>query len=206
MLRPFSTLSHRTHVFSSSRWWIVLLVVSGQLVVLGLTGIRLQQPSVPAITLVSTPGKPNHCRVDYIAPFSDAWLFGLQPGAIVPITGFAPDIRSCLAPDVPIEWQTSIISRQFVANALSLPMRGLRITLAALLALIFNLVGAAVFLRAENRPASHVTYGLFTCTAVVLCLLSVQASNVPWVDVLLFVFSMIVRGLAAPFVCLFPAS
>src|SRR5205807_10369029 len=79
-----------------------------------------------------------------------------------------------------------------------------RIAIGVILALIFNVTGIAIFLRAQDRPIARVTYALFFWTALSLCLFDLHRTVALWINLLGFILAMMIRGLSATFVCLFP--
>jgi signal transduction histidine kinase len=171
---------HRTNQFFTRRWLIVYTGFLVQLVAGVLVGLSLSQPGHPALTLAPIPGKDGLCRVATVQPFTEAWLVGLQAGDIMQVTGAGTGIQACLAPGMVVHMQATPLEPT-------------------------NLLGSAIFLRAIFRPVARVAYGLFFCTSLLFCLLSVQRANVFWGSLLLFILGTLVPGLAATFICLFPA-
>ncbi|MGI9060104.1 MAG: sensor histidine kinase [Ktedonobacteraceae bacterium] len=204
MAQTFLGTQQRVSSFFTRRWLVVFSGLLVQIVVVILVGISFGQPEEPTITLAPLVENPGACRVVHVIPFTDAWLSGMQAGEIVQVSGANAGTQSCLTANETIHVHAVGPERVFVANAAPLHVDFLGVTLAIMLTIIFNVMGISIFLRALNRPVAHVTYGLFYCASLMFFLLGVQRVNYLWVDVLLFVMAMVVRGLSTTFVCLFP--
>jgi signal transduction histidine kinase len=195
----------RTNQFFTRRW---LMVSSGflvQLVVGVLAVLSFSQTGHPALTLAPLASQVGLCRVAEVQPFTEAWLVGIQAGDVVHVTGSGAGAETCLAPGVAVHVHATPLEPTLVANMVSPPVGDPQIALEDVLALLLNLLGSAIFLRAVQRAVARVAYGLFFCTSLLFCLLVVQKANVLWGSLLLFILSTLVPGLAATFVCLFPA-
>jgi hypothetical protein len=197
--------SHRTSRFFTRRWLIVYSGFLVQLAVGMLVGLSFGQPGHPALTLAPIPGQGGLCRVAQIQPFTEAWLFGMQAGDVVRVSSTGASARVCLAPDVVVQVPTTPLEPTLAANVALPPLEVPQLALEGILALLLNLLGSAILLRAVHRPVARVAYGLFACTSLLFCLLSIQWTNILWSSLLLFILGTLVPGLAATFVCLFPA-
>jgi signal transduction histidine kinase len=193
------------HRWLSKRWLFVFLGFLGQVVVVILVGLSLSQPGTPALTLAPLASQVGLCRVAQVQPFTEAWLVGLQAGDVVHVTGTGAGAATCLAPGTVVHVQATPLEPTLVANTVPPSVDDPQVALESVLALLLNLLGSAILLRAVHRPVARVAYGLFFCTSLLFCLLSVQRANVLWGSLLLFILGALVPGLAATFVCLFPA-
>lgn len=192
--------------FWKPRLWIVVIGLLIQFILLGAILASLGQPRSPDILLVPAAGNPGACQVLEVRPFSDLWVHNVQPGMLVQILN-AQQPGSCQITTQSVELQViSLPARTISANVLSPPVDFLRIASNLLLALIFSVTGIAIFLRSLNRPLARVTYALFYCTSLAFCLFNSSGANYLWVDMFGFVLTMLMRGLAATFTCLFPYS
>ena len=196
---------HRTNQFFTRRW---LMVSSGflvQLVVSILVVLSFSQRGHSALTLAPLTSQVGLCRVAAVQPFTEAWLVGLQAGDIVHVTGTGTGAEACLASTVAVHTRKALLEPTLVANVVPPPVDGPQVALEGVLALLLNLLGSAIFLRALQRAVARISYGLFFCTSLLFCLLSMQWANMLWGSLLLFILGTLVPGLAATFVCLFPA-
>src|SRR6266571_1368642 len=190
--------------FLHPRWIIITAGLAIQLFVLGAVLINMQQPQTPDLSLAPLAGKPGICQVVAVRPFSDAWVHGVQAGIQVRITGPGQN-SNCKVVTQTIQLQlVRTVDHTVSVSVLAPPVDFGRIALGLILALIFNFTGIAIFLRAQNRPMARVTYALFYFTALSLCLFNVHSTNALWINQLGFILAMMIRGLSATFVCLFP--
>ena len=195
---------YRTSQFFTKRWLVVFSGFLGLLVVGVLVGLSYGQPGVPALTLTPLAGHAGVCRVSYIRPFTEAWLVGLQVGESVRVSGPGALAQTCLAPDVVVQVRAAALEQTLVANAVPSPVDGLNVLTGV--ALLFSVMGSAILLRAVHRPVARVTYGLFYCTSLLFCLLSIQRMNALWASVLSFVLVMVIPGFSVTFVWLLPST
>lgn len=200
----FALRKYTLNDFIDPRWFLILAALTLQLVVLGISLTHLGGSAQSDIALAPIANAPGACRVVALRPFSDAWVHGLQPGVLVRIIGASQDD--------PCAVTTSTLQLKIIGlpgNDLrvvvqSPPVDFLDVALALLLAIIFNVTGIAIFLRAQNRQTAWITYALFTCTAFILCLINLRGATYFWPNLLGFTVAMLVRGLSVTFVCLFP--
>jgi len=188
--------------FVRLRWLLILAGLALQAVVLGVVLTHAGGPSGADLALSPVEGKPGVCQVVALRPFSTIWMRGVQPGIQVQISGAprgrctitTPSVRLALV-DLPVS--------PFGVDVQSPPVDFFDVAIALLLAVIFDVTGIAIVLRAQNRQTAWVTYGLFTCTALILCLLNLRGAGHFWLNLLGFTTAMLVRGLSVTFVCLF---
>ena len=197
--------SQQTSQLFIRRWVMVYAGFLVQLVVGILAALSFSQPGHPALTLAPIPGQVGPCRVAEVQPFTEAWLMGLQSGDSVQVTGSGTGAETCLAPGVVVHLHATPLEPALVANVAPPPVDVPQVALEGVLALLLNLLGSAIFLRASQRAVAQISYGLFFCTSLLFCLLSIQWTNVLWACLLLFILGTLVPGFAATFVCLFPA-
>ncbi|MEO7019083.1 MAG: sensor histidine kinase [Ktedonobacteraceae bacterium] len=205
MQPSFSHKKYNLRAFLNLRWLIILTGLAVQLLVLGATlaNLRNNQTSTD-ITLTPVAGSPGICQVSAIRPFSNVWLPGVQLGMQIQIIGAQPNDPCAITTR---RIQLEIVGwpgHTMHVTVQSPPVDFLDIAIAVLLAIIFDVTGIAVFLRAQNRQTARVTYALFTCTALILCLLNLRGANDYWFNLLGFTIVMLVVGLSVTFVCLFP--
>lgn len=183
---------------------VVVAVLAAQLVVLGAALLNLGQPATADITLTPVNSHAGICQVATARLFSNAWVDGLQAGVEIKIVGSVPNsacnVTSSTIAFTRVGFPNHIVTVDIVAP----PLDFMTIATNLILALIFDATGIAMFLRAQNRPTARVTYALFACTALLLCMLNLRSSDVLWLNLLTFTLAMILRGLSATFVCLFP--
>jgi signal transduction histidine kinase len=201
-----STSTYEPRNFSNLRRMIVVVSLALQLFVLGAVLVSMQQPQTPDLSLTPVAGKPGVCQVVAVRPFSDAWVHGVQAGIQVRITSPGQN-SNCEVVTQTIQLQlVGMVDRTVSVSVLAPPVDFGRIAIGVILALIFNVTGIAIFLRAQNRLTAHLTYALFSCTALSLCLFNLHSTNALWINLLSFILAMMIRGLSATFVCLFPYS
>ena len=189
--------------FLSLRWLLILAGLVAQMVVLGVALANLGGPARADVTLAPVTGKPGVCRIVALRPFSDAWMRGVQPGVQVRIVGDAQNATCTVtAPSLQLEI-VGLPASRFKVSVQSPPVDFFDVAIALLLAVIFDVTGIAIFLRAQNRQTAWITYALFTCTAFILCLLNLRGADYFWLNLLGFTVAMLVRGLSVTFVCLF---
>src|SRR5581483_3933174 len=199
----FATKKETLSGFLSLRWLLILVGLVVQIVVLGVTLANLSGPARADVTLAPVAGKPGVCQIVALRPFSDAWIRGAQPGIQVKIMGASQnDTCAITTPSVQLEI-VGMPANEFKVIVQSPPVDFLDVAIAILLAVIFDVTGIAIFLRAQNRQTAWITYALFTCTAFILCLLNLRGADYFWLNLLGFTTAMLVRGLSVTFVCLF---
>ncbi|GHP00463.1 hypothetical protein KSF_105100 [Reticulibacter mediterranei] len=205
MVHLISIIAQSINDKITRRWFVVYSGVLVQIIVLVLANSGFGQAQSPAIQLAPVAGNPNVCRVVQVVPFTNVWRFGVQAGDIVQLRDQKTGSQSCLASGVSIQAPSAILEQQFVVNASPQPVSGLDVALKGVLVLIFSLMGIAIFLHARSRPVAFVSYGLFSCVSLIFCLQSVFAPRTFWVSLLLFFLMLILPGLAATAVNLFPS-
>ncbi len=189
--------------FLSFRWLLILAGLAVQIVVLGVALANLSGPARADVTLAPVAGKPGVCQIVALRPFSDAWIRGVQPGVQVRVVGASPD-DSCAVTTSAVQLEiVGLPANEFKMVVQSPPVDFLDVAIAILLAVIFDVTGIAIFLRAQNRQTAWITYALFTCTAFILCLLNLRGADYFWLNLFGFTTAMLVRGLSVTFVCLF---
>ena len=199
----FATKKESLRGFLSLRWLLILAGLFVQIVVLGVTLANLSGPPRADVTLAPVAGKPGVCQIVALRPFSDAWIRGVQPGIQVKIIG-ASQKDTCAITTASIQLEVvGMPANEFKVIVQSPPVDFFDVAIAILLAVIFDVTGIAIFLRAQNRQTAWITYALFTCTAFILCLLNLRGADYFWLNLLGFTTAMLVRGLSVTFVCLF---
>ena len=204
------TAQPREHVLLNRRGLLVFVGLCVQIAVIVLVLYSVKQPSEPAVVLAPVAGNSNNtsvCRVSNVVPFSDAWLYGVQVGNIVPVTGAKAGNNLCQSPNAAI--QVSIAGHSIslgvnnTAPRQEYPADGM---LEGMLILIFTIAGISIFLRAANRPVARVTYSLFYCVSLIFCVQGAERTDHAWINVLLFGLLMVGRGLSTTFVCMLPVA
>lgn len=204
-----TTLSAQKHTlrdFLNPRWAIVIAGLAVQLFVLVAALASTSQSQTSEISLAPVAGNSSVCQVIAVRPFSESWVHGIQAGMQVRIVG--PGLPSdCEITTQSIQLEiVGLPTHAISVNVLSPPVDFIKIATNLLLALIFSVTGIAIFLRAQNRPTARVTYALFYCTALTLCLFNPRSTNALWINLLSFILVLMMPGLSATFVCLFPYS
>ncbi|HLI08170.1 MAG TPA: ATP-binding protein [Ktedonobacteraceae bacterium] len=190
----------------SRRWTMVIVGLLVQLFVLVAVLSGINQPQTPDVSLTPVAGHPGLCRVVAVRPFSESWIHGIQVGMQVRVrVADSGQAGNCTVTTQHI--QLEVVG--FPAHPISVDIQSsstdfIWIATNLLLALIFSVTGIAIYLRAQNRPTARVTYALFYCIALTLCLFNSHSTSVLWINLLAFLLSLLIRGLAATFVCLFP--
>ncbi len=201
-----STSTYELRSFLNLRQVIVVVGLAVQLLVLVAVLISMQQPQTPDLSLAPVAGKPGVCQVVAVRPFSEAWVHGVQAGIQVRVSGSGQS-SNCQVATQTIQLQfMGPVDHTVSVSVLAPPVDFGRIATGVILALIFNVTGIAIFLRAQNRPMARITYALFSCTALSFCLFNFHSTNALWINLLGFILAMVIRGLSATFVCLFPYS
>ncbi len=201
----FSTSQYTLRDFLNLRWLVILAGLAVQIIVLSTVLANLGAPAAADMTLAPVADSPGVCQVVALRPFSDPWVRGLQPEVQIRIAG-APASNPCAL--TAQRAQIVIVGlpgpgRDLIMNVQSPPVDFLDLALVLCLATIFNVTGIAIFLRSQNRPLADIAYALFTCTALILCLLNLRGTNYFWFNLIGFTIAMLVRGLSVTFVGLF---
>lgn len=184
------------------RWLLILTGLALQVVVLAVVLTHAGGTTGADLALSPVEGRPGVCQVVALRPFSTIWMRGVQPGIEVQIIGAPHRACSITTPSVHLALVGLPIS-PFGVDVQSPPVDFFDVAIALLLVVIFDVTGIAIVLRAQNRQAAWVTYALFTCTALILCLLNLRGAGTVWLNLLGFTTAMLVRGLSVTFVCLF---
>jgi signal transduction histidine kinase len=188
--------------FLRLRWFLILSGLAMQIVVLAVVLTHAGGPPGADVTLEPVAGEPGVCQVVALRPFSTIWMRGVQPGVEVQIMDDPRGTCAITAPSVRLT-VIDLPVAPFVVDVQSPPVDFFDVAIALLLAVIFDVTGIAIVLRAQNRQTARVTYALFTCTALILCLLNLRGAGYFWLNLLGFTTAMLVRGLSVTFVCLF---
>lgn len=192
--------------FLKFRWLLILAGLAAQIIILSMVLTNLGGPASTDITLAPVAGAPGICQVVAIRPFSDAWLPGVQPGIQIRIVG-EQQSRPCAIATRSMRVEiVGLPGHDIEVIAQSPPVDFFDVAVVIFLAIIFNVTGIAILLRGQNRQTAQVTYALFTCTALILCLLNLRGADDYWLNLLGFTIAMLVRGLSVTFVCFFSYS
>ena len=185
-----------------------LVILAGlviQIIALGTVLANLGTPTSADMTLVPVANNPGVCQIVALRPFSDPWVRGLQPEVQVRVMG-APRSNPCTLTGQEVRLEILGLpgpGRNLAVHIQAPPVDFLDLALVFFLATIFNVTGIAILLRSQNRPLAYIAYTLFTCTALILCLLNLRGANYFWLNLIGFTIAMLVRGLSVTFVCLF---
>lgn len=198
------TLTHSPKQLT--RWTIVIVGLILQVFVLITAIVNVGRPQSVALSLAPVSGDAGVCRVVAVQPYSNVWVQGIRAGMEVRITD-GGQLDSC-----------KISGNSVLLRIVALPPNELRVTVVSppvdfiliatnlILALIFSVTSLAIFLRVDNRPVARITYALFYCIVLAFCMLRPHNIDVLWLNLLSFVLSMLMRGLAATLVLLFALS
>ncbi|HEX6484282.1 MAG TPA: hypothetical protein VF043_36020, partial [Ktedonobacteraceae bacterium] len=203
-----STQTYHLRDFLSRRWTIVMAGLAVQLFVLVAALSSLNQPQTPDVSLTPVAGNATLCRVVAVRPFSESWVHGVQAGMQVRVRmADSEQPGNCTITTQRVQLEVvGLPARAINVGVLSPPADFIRVATNLILALIFSVTGIAIFLRAQNRPTARITYALFYCTALTLCLFNPRSTSTLWINLLGFLLAMMIRGLSATFVCLFPSA
>jgi signal transduction histidine kinase len=201
-----STQTHHLRDFLSRRWTIVIAGLAIQMFVLVAALSSINQTQTPDVSLAPVAGHTGLCQVVAVQPFSESWVHGIRAGMQVRVSiADSGQPANCIITSQRIQLEAvELPARAISIDVLSPPVDFFKITTNLILALIFSVTGIAIFLRAQNRPTARVAYALFYCTALTLCLFNPRSTNMLWINLLDFLLAMMMRGLSATFVCLFP--
>ena len=198
-----STQHDKLRAFLTLRWLVILAGLAIQIIALSIVLANLATPTTADMTLTPVIGNPGVCQIVALRPFSNLWVRGLQPEVQIRIVD-SPANNPCAMTTQPIRLViVGLPEHEITVSVQPPPVDFLDIALVLFLATIFNVTGIAMFLRSQNRPLACVAYALFTCTALILCLLNLRGTNHFWLNLLGFTVAMLVRGLSVTFVCLF---
>ncbi|HEY1350778.1 MAG TPA: ATP-binding protein [Ktedonobacteraceae bacterium] len=185
------------------RWLLILVGLCGQLAVLTVALAHAGVAASVDVLLSPVEGRPGVCQVVALRPFSVAWVRGVQPGVQVRIVA-GPQRGTCRLPLSVVRLEVvGLPASAFTVDVRSPPVDFFDVAIVLLLAVIFDVTGIAILLRAQHRQTAWVTYALFTGTALILCLLNLRGAGYFWLNLLGFTTAMLVRGLSVTFVCLF---
>lgn len=203
--RAIFTSKYPWRDFLNPRWLVILIGLAIQIVTLCTVLAHLGTPTTADMTLTPVAGSPGVCQVAALRPFSDPWVRGLQPGVQIRIFGTAAN-NPCAITTTQV--RLTVVGLPGPGHDISVmvqstPVDFLDLALVFFLATIFDVTGVAIFLRSQNRRLARVAYALFTCTALIICLLNLRGANYFWLNLLGFATAMLVRGLSVTFVCLF---
>lgn len=200
----FSPWKYSLKDFLHPRWFLIVISLVTQTILLSMVLVHLGEPAGTDITLAPVADNPGFCQVVALRPFSDAWVRGIQTGTQVKIIGGQTN-NSCSISGQSIQLEVlNLPEHPLTIIAQTQPADFLDIATALLLIIIFDVTGIAIFLRGQNRQAARVTYALFTCVTFILCLINLRGATYFWLNLLGFTTAMLVRGLSVTFVCLFP--
>jgi signal transduction histidine kinase len=202
------TAKQQTRFHLNRQWLLIIAGLLLQITVMALAFVGLLQAGQPDMTLAPVAGKPGFARITSVATFTDEWVNGIQPGALVHILGpDLPAIRS-LNPTLPQETSHSIfvnvIDRNIIVHLNMAPQSidpG-NLFAGCLLAFIFSLTGITIYLRASDRPVARIAYFLFYFASIIFFLVNVN--NTLWTRLLLYILGLVTWGMATTFVCLLP--
>ncbi|HEV2659579.1 MAG TPA: hypothetical protein VGU68_03215, partial [Ktedonobacteraceae bacterium] len=193
------------------RWQIVIAGLLVQVVVMVMAFVSLQQSGRPDVTLAPVAGKTDVCRITSVAPFTDAWVNGIQPGMLVRALSSNAEGRRYRDVGTLVDCKPTaqsvfveVINHSSILH-LNTDPRSLDIVnqvIALLLVVIFNLMGITIFLRTTKRPVARTAYALFYAASILFFLVNLN-STLPN-NILLYVLGQITWGLAATFVYLLP--
>ena len=193
------------------RLLIIAVGLAIQITVIILLLVSLQHPAPRSVTFAAVPGDPTACRIVKFEPFTEAWLKGFQQGYLVHAAQNPSQVLNCATltgslrvsstsfENSPIRSETLLhVSPTFPHTDFT------TIALVSILTLIFDVDGILIFLRAQDRPTAHVTYGLFYTTSLMFSVFIAYGYDYLWINLLTFFLTMMIRGLSTTFVCLFP--
>ncbi|GCE10980.1 sensor histidine kinase [Tengunoibacter tsumagoiensis] len=202
-----STFIHVIQNFNH-RVVIVLLGLIFQVGVILLLTLVALQPQLSLTQLDAVAGQPGLCRVVRIPPLTDAWMQNLQPGTLIRVLPdpLSQKVPSCHQNTHAIQGITinTAIPNEIIIDNTALTFNSIDIALTSFLTIIFTVAGAAIFLRAQDRPTAHVAYALFCSVALMCSLFNFHGLHSIWVGLLSFIVLMMTSGLSTTFVCLFP--
>lgn len=190
------------HNLMNRRGLVVLVGLFLQVMVIVLVILAVKRGGVASVALTHIAGHAAECRVSSVAPFSEAWLYGIKVGDIVQVATAKNGASQCPAPNTTIQLHIANQEIRLTANSAPGQDNFFDAALEGLLTMIFTATSISIFLRAANRPVARMTYGLFYCVSLMLCLLAAAGTNFTWVNALLFILLMLVRGLSTTFICL----
>ena len=197
----------------TKRSLVIVVGLAVQITVIVLLLVSLQQPAARSVTFAAVSGDPTACRIVRVEPFTEVWLKDIQPGTIVHVDRVTPHVLNCNTLAGTLRFQGSshpefleTTSQETILHVSPTfpPVDLTTIALISILTLIFDAAGIIIFLRAQDRPTAHVTYGLFYTTSLMFSVFIAYGYDYLWINVLTFFLTMVIRGLSTTFVCLFP--
>ena len=188
------------------RWRLVVVAISlvVQLLVIFLLLLSLQQPAPRNVTFSPVAGDPTACRIATIQPFTDAWLKRIPLGTIVHAENAGSQPLNCATLTGSLRLQTTDAVNFLNVSPAFPPVDITAIVLICILTIIFDIAGITVFLRGQDRPTARVAYGLFYTASLMFSVSVAYGYDYLWTNTLMFILTMIVRGLSTTFICLFP--
>ncbi len=188
------------------RWSIV---VAGLLLQLGVLLLLVVTSRQPAITLQPINGQEWVCRVVSVGPLSEAWLKGVQPGAIVhplmlPFPFSPKSLQHCqiVGEQALLEVVAEGPHTIFAVYTIPTSSTTIDFVIASMLTTTFELAGILIFVRAQDRPTAHVAYCLFYVVSFMSTLSAIPNHILTWISTPIFI--ILTSGLSTTFVCLFP--
>ncbi len=187
-------------------WRLGVVVVSliVQIVVICAILISLQQPAQRSVAFAPVPGDVTACRIASVTPFTDAWLKRVPIGTLVRAENISTQPLNCATLSGSLRLQTPSTETRLHVSPTFPSVDITTIVLVSILTIIFDLAGITIFLRGQDRPTAHVAYGLFYTTSLMFSAAIAYGYDYLWINVLIFMLSVIVRGLSTTFICLFP--
>jgi signal transduction histidine kinase len=207
-----------------ARWLTIACGFAFQLALVAVLFL-IGQPGAADMTLAPVSGDPSVCRVVSVALLSDAQFRGVTPGTLVrPMNtpdrdpGGPPNnrpgpgntagkIENCRV--VSDGATVKIVGKEqeppLIVSQPPAPSATTNMILGGFLALIFQVAGALILLRAQNRPTARVAYALFYVFSLLCFLFNGGPSSRSWAMLFFFVLTILTAGLSTTFVCLFPS-
>ncbi len=202
-------LQHTKKRRLTRRWLIVLLGLAVQLGIILLLFLSANQPGFFNIALTPVQGHPGVCQVTGVAPFSDPARQGIHPGTLVrPQSGpgNAGNAHPCQPTNGSVMFSATgghqQPGSQFTVESLSSDLADT--VLVVMLAIIFDVAGIAIFLRAQARPTARIAYALFYSVSLYCCGLRLQSLHIHLLDIIFPILQILINGFSTTFVCLFP--
>ncbi|GHO70073.1 hypothetical protein KSC_089650 [Ktedonobacter sp. SOSP1-52] len=196
--------------FLTHRWLVILCGLTIQVFVIILAYTNSFQPAQSDITLVPVAGRSDVCRIVHVSMFTDAWINGIEPGMLVhAISAPFPVDHSEAGTLVHCQPTASSIYVQVIGHNIVLHLNSAistyplsSLVVSCFMAIIFSLTGITIYLRATDRPAARMAYGLFYCASYLFFLMNAQSQL--WTNIVFYILGSMTWGMAATFVCLLP--
>ena len=194
---------------SVKRWIIVLIGLVIQGIVLLLLIFNAAQSTYAEVLLAPVDTNARLCRIESIAPLSEANRLNVQVQTLVRILPVdASGIKNCeitsSSSSIRVETVGSGSPIYFTIRIYHTAHDIADIIVTSMLACIFGIAGIAIFIRAQDRAMARIAYGLFYTVSLIFCLFYIQNLHIPWVSTLLLSLILITNGLSTTFVSLFP--